>query len=77
MENDLKKYSKKKRLRQFRKKFDLSEKSPPKHNSNNSKSIKRKVNEKKQLIGIQQNKSKKVKIHNNDINIKKNKKKNG
>ncbi|PKK79571.1 Krr1-domain-containing protein [Rhizophagus irregularis] len=79
VENDLKKYSKKKRLRQFRKKLDLSEKSPPKYKSKNSKSIKRKVNEEKgkQLIGIQQNKSKKVKIHDNDSNIKKNKKKNG
>jgi len=58
VENDLKKYSKKKRLRQFRKKIELLEgKNPPKHNSI---SIKRKINEGgNQSVGGQQNKSKK------------------
>ncbi|CAG8674196.1 16065_t:CDS:10, partial [Funneliformis mosseae] len=49
IENDLKKYSKKKRLRQFRKKLELSEEqNPPENNSWSIKSIKRKINEQKE-----------------------------
>ncbi|CAI2164808.1 298_t:CDS:10 [Funneliformis geosporum] len=66
IENDLKKYSKKKRLRQFRKKLELSEEqNPPENNSWSIKSIKRKINEQKER-GIksdekQRNKNKKSK----------------
>ncbi|RIA98498.1 KRI1-like family C-terminal-domain-containing protein [Glomus cerebriforme] len=67
VENDLKKYSKKKRLKQFRKKLELlEEQNPPEHNSWSIKSIKRRINEQegKQSVGNIQNKNKKVKVHN-------------
>jgi hypothetical protein len=69
VENDIKKYSKKKRLRQFRKKLELlEEQNPPEYNSWSIKSIRRKINEegKNKKVNDNNNKKKKQKRKKNE-----------